>query len=68
VHRLLVAPVLEREELALVGDALEALELDEAIGLRQVLAQRIDDAHVVREAAFVGSELENHGDHGRLPS
>src|SRR6185503_5220145 len=27
VHRLLVPPVLEREELALVGDAFEALEL-----------------------------------------
>src|SRR5689334_15532172 len=51
-HAFVVTPELQRDELALVGDALKALERDEALGFGEVLAQRVDERHVIGEAAF----------------
>ena len=62
-HALLVAPELQRDELARRGDALEALERNEALGLVQFGLQLADQRHVIREASRGGGEFEDDGDH-----
>src|SRR6185295_5149410 len=62
----LVAPELQRHELAGRGDALEALEGYETVGLVQFRLELADQLHVVREAAGGRGEFEDDGDHGRL--
>ena len=63
-HRLLVPPEGERYELALRGDALEALDGDEAIGIAYVVGEPIGERLVVGKASLDGREFEDHGDHG----
>src|SRR6185295_11186497 len=62
-HRFLVAPELQRDELPLGGDALEALERDEALGALEVRLERADQIHVLGEPAFGRREFEDHRDH-----
>src|SRR6185503_20668794 len=66
-HRLLVAPELERHELPPGGDALEALERDEAVGLFEVGLERAHQVHVLGEPAFGRREFEDHRDHWLPP-
>src|SRR5689334_1701903 len=68
-HRLLVTPERERDELALVADALEALDRDEAVEVAHIVCESLGERLVVGEASLVGREFEDDSDHvGCFPS
>src|SRR3954453_20267477 len=63
LHRILVAPERQRQELAWVGERLETLDGNEAIHLFQIGLQRRGDVEIVLLAAGGGPHLEDHGNH-----
>lgn len=64
----LVAPEGERDELAGLADALEALDRDEAVDPFQERPELGGDLEIGGPVLGPGPELEDHGDHGTLPS
>src|SRR5258705_8560719 len=62
----LVAEVGEREDLARLREALEALHRDEPVDLVQQRPQLRGDVEVFPAALGFGYDLENHGDHNGI--
>src|SRR3546814_3692162 len=72
-HRRLVAPERQRQHLALVGQAGEALDGNEAVDLLELGPERRRDVEIVALAPRLGAHLEDHHVHvrasfQRLPS
>src|SRR5262249_56334714 len=66
-HRVLVAPERQGQQLARIGQALEPLDRDEAIDVREVGAQGGGQPEIIVFAPFGGPDLENDGDHSHPP-
>src|SRR3546814_5179252 len=66
-HCRLVAPERQRQHLALVGQAGEALDGNEAVDLLELGPQRRRDVEIVALAARLRPHLEDHPVHVRLP-
>src|SRR5690606_8138139 len=66
-HGLFVPPEGEREELARLAHALEALDRDEAVDLGQQRAQIGRDVEIAATLAILGPEFEDDGDHDVPP-
>src|SRR5262249_43541743 len=65
-HRLLAAPERQRQKLAGVAQALEALDRNKAVNLLELGAQRRCDRKIVFLAPGSWPDLEDHGNHDRL--
>src|SRR5688572_19483132 len=66
--RVLVAPEGEGEDLALVAQALEPLDRDEAVDLLELGLQRGGQVEIVAAVIGVGPDFENDGDHAAPPN
>src|SRR6476646_3627809 len=63
LHRILVAPERQRQELARIGERLKTLDGNEPIDLFQIGLQRRGDVEIVLLPAGGGPYLEDHGNH-----
>src|ERR1700681_71746 len=66
-HRILVSPVRQRKDLSWLGEALEALDRDEAIDIGEQGAQACGRVQIGVFPAGMGFCFEDHGDHARSP-
>src|SRR5262245_17796980 len=65
-HRVLVAPERQRQHLAGIGDALEALHRDEALDLLELRPQPSGMIEIALPPTVRRPHLEDDGDHGWL--
>src|SRR5262249_49167769 len=68
LHRLVIPPDRERQKLCRIGQALEALDRDEAVHLLQLLAQRARKPQIIVLAALRRPDFEDDRDHFALRS
>jgi hypothetical protein len=66
LHRLLIAPEGQRQDLAPQCEAFKTLDGNEAVDLLQLAAQCAGEIEISVALAHIGHDLENVGDHGYL--
>src|SRR3954452_10436095 len=66
LHGRLVPPERHRQDLALVGQALETLDRDEAVDGLQDRLEVGREVEIILAVFRLGPDLEDHGDHGLL--
>src|SRR5690606_16271751 len=64
LHRRLVTPERQRQQLARLDEALESLDRHEAVDFLQIGLQRRGEVEIVLPLTRSRPDLEDHGDHG----